>query len=142
MPRRSISKSRESDNVFITSPASASQESADMELMKTVKEMVIATKKRREAKRNKIENERIRRVQDVKLRLEGLFENRRSRKMKLQQAQWAKLSSLNKKRQELEAQILASMTALERHTMNMARELDAMFVGRLESLKEVQRKGV
>jgi hypothetical protein len=41
MPR-STSKSRESDNIFITSPASASQESADLELMKTVKEMSIA----------------------------------------------------------------------------------------------------
>ncbi|PQE08122.1 hypothetical protein CJF31_00008226 [Rutstroemia sp. NJR-2017a BVV2] len=140
MPRRSTSKSRESDNIFITSPTSASQESVDFELMKTVKEMSIATKKRREAKRNKIENERIRRVQDIKVRLDGLFESHRSRKMKLQQAQWAKLSSLNKKRQDLEAQILASMTAVERHTMNMARELDAMFVGRLAGLKELQEK--
>lgn len=54
---------------------------------------------------------------------------------KLQVSQWEKLDALNKRRMRLESLILASMKSLERHTMNIASELSAMFEGRIEEIR-------
>jgi len=104
--------------------------------MKTAQNMMNASKKRRAAKRKAIETEHSRNVKDIEVRVDKLFEKRKSRVMEMQRKQWDKLYVLNKKRQSLEEQILSSMKNIERHTLNMTIEMKAMFEGRLEDIRE------
>ncbi|RAL62539.1 hypothetical protein DID88_005104 [Monilinia fructigena] len=54
-------------------------------------------KKRRDAKRNKIESDHAKRIKDVKRKLDALHENRRTQRAKLQEAQWSRLHLLNER---------------------------------------------
>jgi hypothetical protein len=53
---------------------------------------------------------------------------------KSQKALWQRLDDLNKRRQTLEGQILASMKSIEDHTINMTKEMAAVFKGRTEEI--------
>ena len=55
---------------------------------------------------------------------------------KLQNAQWARLDALNKKREAIEAQILSSMKAIELQTINISSELAATYGGRIEEIED------
>jgi hypothetical protein len=61
---------------------------------------------------------------------------------KIQKAQWNRLNALNKKREALETQIVASMKSMEQHSANISNELSAMFVGRKEDLLDSQPASV
>ncbi|KAF7856830.1 hypothetical protein EAF04_009592 [Stromatinia cepivora] len=108
-----------------------------MDFVQRANQMMADTKKRRDAKRNKIENERAQRIKDVKKKLGVLYENRKIQRSKIQKAQWKKLAILNTKRQELERQILDSMAIIEGSTLIMARELNAVLLGRLGAMKSL-----
>ncbi|CAD6447977.1 d5067f39-44a5-4855-9536-3ac494012002 [Sclerotinia trifoliorum] len=108
-----------------------------MEFVQRANQMMADTKKRRDAKRNKIENERAQRIKDFKKKLGVLYENRKTQRCKIQKAQWKQLSILNTKRQELERQILDSMAVIEGSTLIMVRELDAVLLGRLNAMKSL-----
>ncbi|KAJ8070499.1 hypothetical protein OCU04_000873 [Sclerotinia nivalis] len=108
-----------------------------MDFVQRANQMMADTKKRRDAKRNKIENERAQRIKDVKKKLGVLYENRKTQRSKIQKAQWKQLSILNTKRQELERQILDSMAVIEGSTLIMVRELNAVLLGRLGAMKSL-----
>ncbi|KAK6614113.1 hypothetical protein H4I96_00434 [Botrytis cinerea] len=93
--------------------------------------------KRRDAKRNKIENERGQRIKEVKKKLGVLYENKRIQRAKLQRAQWRQLHSLDKKRQELERHILDSMKIVESNTLSIAREFNAVILKRLSAMENL-----
>ncbi|TEY43663.1 hypothetical protein BOTCAL_0365g00150 [Botryotinia calthae] len=120
----------------------SSQDSVpDMDFVERANQMMADTKKRRDAKRNKIENERAQRIKEVKKKLGVLYENKRVQRGKLQKAQWRQLQSLDKKRQELERHILDSMKIIECNTLSIAREFNAVILKRLsamESLTDIQ----
>lgn len=53
---------------------------------------------------------------------------------KAQAAQWSRLKNLYNARRDLEIRILASMRQLETNCLNLSRELNAVFVGRLDDI--------
>ncbi|APA07122.1 predicted protein [Sclerotinia sclerotiorum 1980 UF-70] len=108
-----------------------------MEFVQRANQMMADTKKRRDAKRNKIENERAQRIKDVKKKLGVLYENRKTQRSKIQKAQWKQLSTLNTRRQDLERQILDSMAVIEGSTLIMVRELNAVLLGRLDAMRSL-----
>ncbi|ESZ97980.1 hypothetical protein SBOR_1651 [Sclerotinia borealis F-4128] len=108
-----------------------------MDFVKRANQMMADTKKRRDAKRNKIEDDRAKRIKDAKKKLEELYDSRRTQRKALQKAQWKRLDSMNKRRQELESHILASMTTIEHSTLNMVRELNTVLIGRLKSMEDL-----
>ena len=55
---------------------------------------------------------------------------------KAQNASWDKIDALNKKRQNLEQLILASMKMVEIHTTNLCSEMNAMLEGRIEEIEQ------
>ncbi|KAM0142606.1 hypothetical protein ACHAP3_001712 [Botrytis cinerea] len=116
----------------------SSQDSVpDMDFVERANRMMADTKKRRDAKRNKIENERGQRIKEVKKKLGVLYENKRIQKAKLQRAQWRQLHSLDKKRQELERHILDSMKIVESNTLSIAREFNAVILKRLSAMENL-----
>ncbi len=64
----------------------------------------------------------------------GTRANGSSYSTKSQKALWQRLNDLNKRRQTLEGQILASMKSIEIHTTNMTGEMAAVFKGRMEEI--------
>ncbi|KAH8602928.1 hypothetical protein B0O99DRAFT_604707 [Bisporella sp. PMI_857] len=108
-----------------------SQESS-LQMLETAREMVEASKKKRDLKRASIEDDQRKRVKEMAKRVNVLFDARKSKVIKAQNAQWARLEALNKKRIVLETQILASMSSIEQHTANIITEMDAMLQGRIE----------
>ncbi|KAI9641015.1 hypothetical protein NHQ30_010442 [Ciborinia camelliae] len=129
------------DNVPIEDDAASLISSNDsvtaIDFVQRANQMMADTKKRRDAKRNKIESERAKRIKDVKKKLDVLYENKRTQRMKVQKAQWKQLHLLNKRRQELEGHIIQSITTIESNTLTMVRELNTVFLGRLVSMKEL-----
>ncbi|ATZ46072.1 hypothetical protein BCIN_01g07430 [Botrytis cinerea B05.10] len=116
----------------------SSQDSVpDMDFVERANRMMADTKKRRDAKRNKIENERGQRIKEVKKKLGVLYENKRIQRAKLQRAQWRQLHSLDKKRQELERHILDSMKIVESNTLSIAREFNAVILKRLSAMENL-----
>ncbi|KAF7928428.1 uncharacterized protein EAE98_005484 [Botrytis deweyae] len=116
----------------------SSQDSVpDMDFVERANQMMADTKKRRDAKRNKIENERAQRIKEVKKKLGVLYENKKIQRGKLQKAQWKQLHSLNKKRQELERRILDSMKIIESNTLSIAREFNAVVIARLSAMEKL-----
>ncbi|KAM0156207.1 hypothetical protein ACHAQE_006505 [Botrytis cinerea] len=116
----------------------SSQDSVpDMDFVERANRMMADTKKRRDAKRNKIENERAQRIKEVKKKLGVLYENKRIQRAKLQRAQWRQLHSLDKKRQELERHILDSMKIVESNTLSIAREFNAVILKRLSAMENL-----
>ncbi|KAF7893062.1 uncharacterized protein EAF02_000600 [Botrytis sinoallii] len=116
----------------------SSQDSVpDMDFVERANQMMAGTKKRRDAKRNKIENERAQRIKEVKKKLGVLYENKKTQRGKLQKAQWKQLHSLNKKRQELERRILDSMKIIESNTLSIAREFNAVVIARLSAMEKL-----
>ncbi|KAK6615588.1 hypothetical protein H4I95_00740 [Botrytis cinerea] len=109
----------------------------DMDFVERANRMMADTKKRRDAKRNKIENERGQRIKEVKKKLGVLYENKRIQRAKLQRAQWRQLHSLDKKRQELERHILDSMKIVESNTLSIAREFNAVILKRLSAMENL-----
>lgn len=55
----------------------------------------------------------------------------------MQEARWRKLKELNQRREQLELQIMKSMSAIEQATLNLSREMIALFSGRLEEVDEL-----
>jgi hypothetical protein len=53
---------------------------------------------------------------------------------KYQKDLWIRLEALNAKRENLEQLILASMKSIEKHTLNIASEMDAILQGRIEEM--------
>lgn len=53
-----------------------------------------------------------------------------------QQALWARLDALDKKRQNIEGLILNSMKSIESHSTNLSGELATVFEGRIEELDD------
>ncbi|KAF7894370.1 uncharacterized protein EAF01_009821 [Botrytis porri] len=109
----------------------------DMDFVERANQMMADTKKRRDAKRNKIENERAQRTKEVRKKLGVLYENKRIQRGKLQKAQWKQLHSLDKKRQELERRILDSMKIIESNTLSIAREFNAVILARLSAMENL-----
>jgi hypothetical protein len=60
---------------------------------------------------------------------------------KCQNAAWDKIDALNKKRQNLEQLILASMKMVEIHTTNLCSEINAMLEGRIEEIEQLSSQG-
>ncbi|KAG4412686.1 hypothetical protein IFR04_014189 [Cadophora malorum] len=100
------------------------------------KSIVSKNNDRRDKKRKSIEEEHEKRVKDVKLKMDNLFAARESRVTKSQQAAWARLDALDKKRQNIESLIIASMMTIETNSIHLAGELVAMFEGRLEDMED------
>ncbi|KAF7949589.1 uncharacterized protein EAE97_003098 [Botrytis byssoidea] len=116
----------------------SSQDSVpDMDFVERANQMMADTKKRRDAKRNKIEHERAQRIKEVRKKLGVLYENKRTQRGKLQKAQWKQLHSLDKKRQELERRILDSMKIIESNTLSIAREFNAVVLARLSAMEKL-----
>ncbi|PVH85667.1 hypothetical protein DL98DRAFT_408854, partial [Cadophora sp. DSE1049] len=90
---------------------------------------------RRDKKRQAIEEEHEKRVKDVKVKIDNLFAARKSRVSKSHQAAWARLDALDKKRQNIESLIIASMMSIETKSIHLSGELVAMFEGRLEDME-------
>ncbi|KAG4031365.1 hypothetical protein MFRU_009g01430 [Monilinia fructicola] len=130
-PRNQTSIPTEDDEASLISSQSTV---TTMDLVQRANQMMADTKKRRDAKRNKIESDRAKRIKDVRRRLEALYENRRARKAKLQKAEWTRLRLLNEKRHELEDQILNSMMLIESQTVSMAREMNAVILHRMAAM--------
>jgi len=116
----------------------SSMDTMEADWMKTAQDMIASSRRRREAKRAAIEGEHAKRIKDAKAQIDTLFENRKMRVTKAQKTQWDRLAALNKKRQELESQILASMALIERHTANISSELVAVLTGRVEDFQKTQ----
>ncbi|TGO18786.1 hypothetical protein BTUL_0007g00030 [Botrytis tulipae] len=116
----------------------SSQDSVpDMDFVERANQMMADTKKRRDAKRTKIEHERAQRIKEVRKKLGVLYENKRIQRGKLQKAQWKQLHSLDKKRQELERRILDSMKIIESNTLSIAREFNAVVLARLSAMEKL-----
>ncbi|KAF7958915.1 hypothetical protein EAE96_002442 [Botrytis aclada] len=116
----------------------SSQDSVpDIDFVEKANQMMADTKKRRDAKRNKIEHERAQRIKEVKKKLGVLYENKKIQRGKLQKAQWKQLHSLDKKRQELERLILDSMKTIESNTLSIAREFNAVLLARLSAMEKL-----
>ena len=60
------------------------------------------------------------------------------RSQKLQMAQWDRLENLFQKRSAIEERIFVHLKLLEQESLNLTTQLEAMFVGRLEDISEVQ----
>jgi hypothetical protein len=54
---------------------------------------------------------------------------------------WDRIDTLNKKRQNLEQLILASMKTVEIHTTNLCSEMNAMLEGRIEEVEQRSTEG-
>ncbi|QSZ30974.1 hypothetical protein DSL72_000534 [Monilinia vaccinii-corymbosi] len=121
----------------VASLVSSQSSVTTMDFVQRANEMMADTKKRRDAKRTKIETDRAKRIKDVQKKIEALYEDRRTRRAKIQKAQWNHLYSLNKRRQELENQILKSITFIEGKTLSMARELNTVLLGRIAALRDL-----
>ncbi|KIN03957.1 hypothetical protein OIDMADRAFT_117759, partial [Oidiodendron maius Zn] len=93
------------------------------------------SEKRRAIKRISIEERHEKKMKDVGILLDSLFETRKHHVTKIQIVEWEKLETLNKRRMELESRILSTMRSMERHTMNICNELSAIFEGRIEEIK-------
>ncbi|KAB8302943.1 hypothetical protein EYC80_006259 [Monilinia laxa] len=91
-----------------------------MDFVQRANQMMADTKRRRDAKRSKIESDRAKRIKDVKRKLDALHDNRRTQRTKLQEAQWSRLHLLNERRHKLEDQILNSIMLIESQTLIMA----------------------
>ena len=63
------------------------------------------------------------------------------KRTKAQNASWDKIDALNKKRQNLEQLILASMKMVEIHTTNLCSEMNAMLEGRIEEVEQRSTEG-
>lgn len=113
-----------------------SSQEADMQVLKAARNVVSTMKNRRESKRKAIEGDLKKRVADISAKLDAHFESRKNRVTKLQNAQWARLDALNKKREAIEAQILNSMKAIELQTTNISSELAATYDGRVEEIED------
>jgi len=49
---------------------------------------------------------------------------------------FARLAAMHKKRRDIEAAILSSMRTIEIHSSNISSELNAMFSGRVEEIRD------
>ncbi|KAK0100248.1 hypothetical protein ONS96_007531 [Cadophora gregata f. sp. sojae] len=112
----------------------SSQEDATAMII-AAKNIVSKNNERRDKKRKAIEEEHEKRVKDVKSKIDTLFATRKSRVSKSHQAAWARLDALDKKRQNIESLIIASMISIETNTVHLSGELVAMFDGRLEDME-------
>ena len=54
---------------------------------------------------------------------------------KSQRELWVRLNEMNKRHQDLEGKILASLKSIEQQTRNIAVELDVVFKGRIEDIE-------
>ncbi|KAH7363885.1 hypothetical protein BKA65DRAFT_489867 [Rhexocercosporidium sp. MPI-PUGE-AT-0058] len=133
------------------SPASTSESEEDeqqssqdntVDMMDVAKDIVTKNNERREKKRKALEAEHDKRVKDIKSRIDALFAARNSRVCKAHQEAWARLDALDKKRQNIEGLILATMKEIEAKTIQLSAELAAMFEGRLEEMEGRQSQDV
>ncbi|TVY13224.1 hypothetical protein LARI1_G007821 [Lachnellula arida] len=123
----------ESESDDDSQPVSTEQNTAEM--LETAKGMVDDGKKRREKKRRAIEKSYDDRVKEVETKIDTLFAVRNSRVSKNQKELWTRLEKLNTKRENLEQLILASMLSIEKHTINIAVQMEAVFAGRMEDIE-------
>ncbi|CZT42854.1 uncharacterized protein RSE6_02806 [Rhynchosporium secalis] len=115
----------------------SSQDDA-MEMLNTAKDIFSKGNERRDKKRKVIEGEHDKRIRDSKVKMDTVFAARRSRVSKSHQAVWARLDTLDKKRQNIESLILASMKTIETQSSYLSDELVAMFGGRIEEMEEIR----
>ncbi|KAL2072761.1 hypothetical protein VTL71DRAFT_12104 [Oculimacula yallundae] len=143
-------KSRETQAQASASEDENEQQSSQddaMDMMVAARGIVSKNNERRDKKRKSIEGEHEKRVKDVRVKIDTLFAARKSRvallsftkpsPSKAQQAAWARLDALDKKRQNIESLILASMKTIETQSSYLSDELVAMFKGRLEEMEGV-----
>ncbi|TVY87054.1 hypothetical protein LAWI1_G004972 [Lachnellula willkommii] len=123
----------ESESDEDSQPVSTEQNTAEM--LETAQGMVDDGKKRREKKRRAIERSYDDRVKEVEAKIDTLFAVRNSRVSKNQKELWTRLDKLNTKRENLEQLILASMLSIEKHTINIAVQMEAVFAGRMEDIE-------
>ncbi|TVY50523.1 hypothetical protein LCER1_G005357 [Lachnellula cervina] len=123
----------ESESDEDSQPVSTEQNTAEM--LKTAKDIVDDGKKRREKKRRAIEKSYDERVKEVETKIDTLFAVRNSRVSKNQKQLWTRLEKLNTKRENLEQLILASMLSIEKHTINITVQMEAVFADRIEDIE-------
>ncbi|RFU31365.1 hypothetical protein B7463_g4985, partial [Scytalidium lignicola] len=115
----------------------SSQDAIDSEMMKTAQEMLISSKRRKDSRRKAIENEYQGRIKKAGAEVTALFEKRKIKVKEVQKTQWQKLEELNTKREHLESLIIKSIMTIEQATLNLSREITAIFSGRMQEIKEL-----
>ncbi|KAG4443013.1 hypothetical protein IFR05_001467 [Cadophora sp. M221] len=126
----------------IQAPVSASEDEDEQQTsqddgmnMIAAEEVLNKNNERRDKKRRAIEAEYEKRVKDVKARIDALFAARKSRVSKAHQAAWARLDTLDKKRQNIEGLILGTMKDIETRSIQLCAELAVTFEDRLEEME-------
>ncbi|KAI9745666.1 MAG: hypothetical protein M1818_001200 [Claussenomyces sp. TS43310] len=97
--------------------------------------------KRREAKRKAIQLEHAQRIEAIRMKIENLYEERKSKVIQAQNVQWDALTRLLEKRQSIEARIISDLKSIEQTSLSLAREIIATYDGRLQDIAEVETTG-
>ncbi|RDL36898.1 uncharacterized protein BP5553_06250 [Venustampulla echinocandica] len=128
---------RTAQPVAVNSESEDEAHEVNNSVMKTAENIVIMSKKRREARRLTIDGEHQQSCKELKAKIENIYAARKNKTTMSRQMLLERLETLNNRRENLEKLILTSVSHIELQTKNISSEIVAMLQGRLEELEEL-----